>query len=281
MSEVKVVEDQGPDPKEGKSRPSSDTQFPYYDLRHAVDVAKTLHEKAGGRCDRDQLAVLIGHSSTRSGAFLSKISAVKMFGLIEEGSDSVVRITGRGKRIVAPVKQEDAQSAKVEAFLDVELFRKIYEEFKSTTLPDEVGLKNLLKNEYGIVESRLGATVRILLDSAEYAGFFEMGGGARDRLVKPVITPKDQADEAPAAVLPPDDRQDNGIEGETKTTEPVTGGGGSGSGGGGEGDIDPAIYGLLQRLPASGTPLSDKRRKALIDAFTSLVNFIYPEADEQ
>ena len=38
--------------------------------------------------------------------------------------------------------------------------------------------------------------------------------------------------------------------------------------------------GLIQNLPAVGSRLGPKRRAALIDAFKSTINFIYPEDEE-
>lgn len=57
-------------------------------------------------------------------------------------------------------------------------------------------------------------------------------------------------------------------------------GGNGGGGGGDDTGIDPAIVGLLKRLPKGGTPMTAKRRKALIDAFTNLVEFIYPDVED-
>lgn len=273
MADLSAVQD-GPaeDPKAGKSRPSSDVQFPYYDLAAAIDVASTIHNRAGGSCDREQLATMLGHKGVRSGAFVSKISAVKMFGLVDEEGDTV-RLSRRGSNIVAQITEAEAKRAKVDAFLDVELFRLVYERYQGNSLPADVGLRNLLETEYGIVESRVGATVRVMLDSAEEAGFFEIAGN-RTRMVKPLVSTGAAVEEpkveerTPPDDPPPPERQ-------------KFGGGSGGSGGsGGGGDIDPAILGLLQRMPPGGTPISAKRRDEFIKAFTAVVSFIYPVADD-
>lgn len=271
MAEIKAVSDPVEDPKKGKPRPQSDTQFPYYPLSDAVAVADALHNRAGGVCDREQLAAMLKHKSVRSGAFLSRIAAAKMFGLVDQGDDLKLRLTRRGKDIVAPAFPQRAALAKVDAFLDVELFRKVYEQFRGIGLPDEVGLKNLFEVDYGIVGSRIGPTVRVMLDSADDAGFFATTGN-RSQMVKPVVGAGGNEHTPPLpADNPPADTSRHG------------GGGGGGNGGGGGQDtsgIDPAILGLLKRLPPAGTPLSAKRRKQFVDAFTHTVAFIYPEAEE-
>ena len=266
MSTIKAVKQTEADPKQGKPRPKSGVSFPYFDLAQSIEVAKTMHEKAGGTCDRAQLATLLGYSGIKNGSFLSRVAAAKMFGLIEETDDQRVRVSARGRSIVAPISEAQAAKAKVDAFLGVDLFKKIYDAYHGTTLPEQAGLRNLLATDYQVVPDRISPTVRVMMDSAEQAGLFKAAGN-RTRMVMPLagsatVTPPT---EPPAEPPPP----------------PRHGGSGGGGNGGGydTGNIDPAILGLLQRLPPGGTPLTSKRRKTLIDAFTATVSFIYPDAD--
>jgi hypothetical protein len=268
MSALKAVNEPEQDPKSGKPKQKSGTRFPYYDLADAVMVARTIHDKAGGLCERAALATFLGHKGINSGAFLTRISAARMFGLIDQTDDLKFRVTPRGLAIVAEVSPHLADRAKAEAFLAVDLFKKIYDQFYGTTLPAEVGLRNLLETEYKIVPDRIIPTVRIMNASAEYAGFFKASGD-RSKMVMPVSLPVGGV-QSPPPPKPQDQHQQNGGG---------TGGGGGRGGGGGGGNIDPAIQGLMDRLPQPGTSLSSKKRKALIDAFTYLVGYIYPEPE--
>lgn len=268
METVKAVRPQEPDPKAGKPRAKSGVSFPYWDLNSAVEVAKVMHDRAGGVCDNTQLAPLLGYSGVSNGSYRTRVSSAKMFGLIEDTEDRRLRVSARGRAIVAPVNSTDERNARVAAFLSVELFKRVFDEYNGATLPENVGLRNLLQ-QYQVVPDRIAPTVRILLDSAEQAGLFEVAGN-RTRMVMPVggVTPapSTQPPPPPPADVPPPRTQF---------------GGGSGGGGGNDGtDIDPAILGLLKRLPPGGTPMSHKRRTALIAAFTNVVGFIYPDADD-
>ena len=274
MTTMKAVKETEPDPKQGKPRAKSGVMFPYYDLAQSIAVAKDMHEKAGGQCDRAQLAALLGYSGVANGAFLTRVSAAKMFGLIEETDDQKLRVSARARSIIAPISAEQAASAKVEAFLAVDLFKKIYDQYHGTTLPEQVGLKNLLETEYKVVADRIPATVRIMLSSADQAGFFKAGG--RGRMVMPLSgAAAANSATANAPVAPPVQQS---------PAPPRPGGNGGDGGDGGNGSdgteqIDPAIVGLLRKLPTAGTALTTKRRKQLIDAFTAVVGFIYPDAD--
>ncbi len=260
MTERQAVAESADDPRKGKSRaPQSEIQVPYYDLENAVNVARALHAKAGGICDRAQLAALLGHT-VKSGAFMSRIGAARMFGLVERADGARLRVTTRGRAIVAPVDPQRAAQAKVDAFLSVELFRKVHHDYEGASLPDAAGLRNMFENDYGIVKSRAAPTVRIMRRSAEYAGFFDTVGSSQ--MVKPMNLPEDpqQVDN--------DDQADSRDEPRGNSDVTDTSG------------IDPAIIGLLQRLPPGGTPLPAVKRKQLIAAFTSVVKFIYPEPED-
>ena len=268
MAAVKAVKTAEQDPKTGQSRPQSGARFPYYDLEDSVKVARTIHEKAGGLCDRSQLAALLGHKGINSGAFLTRLAAARMFGLIETTPDLKFKLTQRGQAIIAPVSELAAERAKIDAFMSVDLFKRIYDQFHGTTLPADVGLKNLFETTYQIVPARSLPTVRIMLSSADFAGLFKTAG-SRNRMAMPVTLPGSTGTTAPPQ--PP--------TAESKGNGGGNGGGGNGGGDDGLGGIDPAIVGLLRRLPPGGTPMSGKRRKALIEAFTSTISWVYPEAD--
>src|SRR5207247_532850 len=87
MAEIQAVKDPVPDPKVGKQRPKSGVTFPYYNLAQSIEVAKVMYEQAGGVCDRSQLAAMLKYKGTNNGGFLSRVSAAKMFGLIEPTAD--------------------------------------------------------------------------------------------------------------------------------------------------------------------------------------------------
>ena len=260
MADTKAVKNPAADPKTGRQRPQSKTRFPYRKLSEAVRVAHEIHD-AGGSCARDQLAALMGHKSTRSGSFVTRLGSAKMFGLVEKASDGKFRTTQRGKDIVAPVSSQREAKAKVDAFLAVELFRRVYQQHEGSGLPGEAGLRNLLESDYGVIKSRIRPTVRIMLDSAEYAGFFDTAGD-RSRMVIPVALSGDDLPRTPRSRDPKRERS-----------------GGKG-GGDGSGEIEMALRGLLRSLPAAGTPMSAKRRDTLVSAFTGVIAYLYPDPED-
>lgn len=262
MPKIKVVNEAS---REGASSRSG-IASPYFDLGASITVADAIYKKGGGTCSPDQLAHWLGYKSTASGTYLTRVSAAnKHFGLIDVASDRIT-VTERAKTILAPVMPEDALNAKIDAFLAVPLFSKVFEQFRGGSLPPEVGLKNLFLTQYKILPDRVAQAVRVFLNSAEQAGFFTATGD-RSRLIKPVvnsspITPPSQAVEQ----TPPPEK--------TRWA----GGGGTGSGDGTAG-VHSAIIGLLRELPSPGTPWSSQKKQRFLDAFKATVDFIYPEED--
>jgi hypothetical protein len=264
MTAVKAVDD-SPDPKAGKSRPKSGTSFSYYDLDQSVEVARTMHRQAGGTCDRAQLAAMLGYSGINNGSFLTRVSAAKLFGLIEEIEGRRLQVSVRGRAIIAPVTPPDESRARLEAFLSIELFKAVYDRFYGGTLPGEAGLRNLLENEYHVVPKAVAMACRVMIASAEQAGLFTTAGPTR--MVAPVTLPG----ATPPTPTPPIEVREQSQHG----------GGNGGNGGGRGGDtgegIDPAFLAMLRRLPNPAEPLSEKRRKTAIEAFSNILDLVYPE----
>ncbi|KRC11071.1 hypothetical protein ASE11_19520 [Hydrogenophaga sp. Root209] len=164
------------------------TAFPSYDLASTVEVPRVLHVKGGGQATPDQLAAHLGYKGTNNGAYITRVAAARAFGLINKAGPVFIP-TPLAHQILSPVYPHDVKKALVDAFLNVELFRRIYEDFKGKELPPEFGLLNALRNQYGVVPGRIKDAYRILMESADTAGFFSTKAGARTHLIMPLVTP--------------------------------------------------------------------------------------------
>lgn len=264
-----------PKAAKGASRPRSEVSFPYYDLDAAIEVAQKIHDEAGGSCSREQLAPMLGYSGTKNGGFLSKLGSARMFGLVEE-VNGMLRPTQLAAQVYAPVHATDAQRAKAQAFLNVELFEKVYERFKGQPLPTNQGLENLLRVEFKVVPAQIKNAIRTLHESAESAGFFNAAG--RGRLVMPLAAnqkssilpvgaggPVDESVQSPPAQAPQKSQQQPHAR--TPASE--------------EANIPAAIYGLIRDLPPEGTTMSKAKRQRLINAFQASINWLYPDESEE
>lgn len=250
-------------PVNEKSRESgaarSGITSPYFDLAASIAVAEAINNNGGGTCSPEQLAAWLGYKSINSGTYMTRVSAAgKHFGLIEVSGNSIT-LTERAKKIISPVMPADSVDAKIDAFLAVPLYAKVYDNFRGNTLPPEIGLKNLFLNSYKILPDRVPQAVRVFLNSAEQAGFFSATGD-RSRLVKPSVQTSSNSSQQPLQ------------QEEVSAPEKPRGSGGDGPHG-----VHSAIVGLLRELPAPGTPWSTQKKQRFLDAFKATVDFIYPE----
>jgi hypothetical protein len=252
----------GPGPKSG-------TPYAYFDLNDSLEVARAVHDRGGGSCARDLVAVALGYSTTKSGAFVSRIYAAKAFGLITIAGDSIAT-TERAISILHPVMESDEIVGRRDAFLAVPLFQKVYEKYKGGPLPQESGLKNLLKTEYGIVEDRIKPALRVMLASAEQAGFFAAAGN-KSRMIAPtgiVHTGVGKLDALPSK-----------LEGEGQPERSKQQSTSSGGGGDGSGSVHPALIAMLRELPRSGSVWQKSKKELFMIAFRSIIDVVYPDQE--
>jgi len=236
---------------------------PYFDLKDSIDVAKAVHDRGGGQCARDLVAAALGYSTTKSGAFLSRLSAAKQFGLIRINGD-VVSTTEASVAILHPVMDSEEVSARRDAFLSVPLFQKVYERFKGGSLPQEAGLMNLFKSEFKISDERLKPAVRVMLASAEQAGFFIAGG--RTRLIAPGGSQSAVPKSEPLKTDPIEAPTDRAKTAPPAITE-------------GSANVHPALIAMLRELPRSGTEWPPAKKDRFMTAFRSIVDVVYPDPE--
>lgn len=242
---------------------------PYFDLAASIAVAKIIQQQGAGTSSSQQLAHWLGYKSTNSGTYATRLSAAtKHFGFIENSGDTFV-ITERAKIILAAATPEDAIAAKIEAFLAVPLFARVYEQFRDTQFPPEVGLKNLFLNTYKILPDRVAQAVRVFLNSAEQAGFF-VSNGDRSRLIKPSVKKKSQAFEyttIPGTATPQSSMASAQQEAGDKNRESA--------------NVDPAVTSLLRKLPMPGKSWTSAEQTRFLAAFTHIIQFLYPPKDDE
>jgi hypothetical protein len=237
---------------------------PYFDLDDSIAVAKVVHDRGGGTCARDLVAASLGYSTTKSGAFSSRISAAKQFGLIRVEGD-VIATTDRAISILHPVMESDAIVGRRDAFLSVPLFQKVYDKFKGGSLPQEIGLQNLFKSEYKIGEERLKPALRVMLHSAEQAGFFSVAGN-KSRMIAPTGVVHTGAGKLEAGAS----KADSEINLERqRASVPVEGPTG----------VHPALTAMLRELPRPGTEWPPSKKDRFITAFRSILDVVYPDPE--
>jgi len=92
-----------------------------------------------------------------------------------------VTLTELGAAVVDPLTCDDA---KVRAFLEVPLYRQLYDKFAGVLLPADAGLEAEIE-ALGVTPKSVARARQTLMRSATVAGFFTAG---KDRLVRPPVS---------------------------------------------------------------------------------------------
>jgi len=231
------------------SRERSTIKFPYEDLSSAEDVVRAVHRRYGGRAGYDQIAAELG-ASPMSGAFRNKVSAARTFGFVMVDRQGAVTPTPLGMRLL---DEQTASDAKMQGFLNVPLYAKLYADFPGVRLPDDKGLENAMKGA-GVASKQVTTARQVFQRSAQQAGFFHQG---RDRLVKPpqgIVTESGYAEERT------DGRQEEGQPGM---------------------QADPLLASLFQKLPPSSEGFPKGQRKNFVTALEAIFTIVYGPDDEE
>lgn len=231
------------EPSGGESKERSTIGFPYAPLGDALELAAAIQSNVGtGTISDDQLAPAINLSHKSSG-YRTRLSASRMFGLIEQG-DGGHRLSDLGKRIV---DEKQARAAKADAFLNVPLYRRVYDEHKGSTIPPAAALEREFLG-FGVAPKQTTRARQVFERSAEQAGYFEVG---RDRLVRPTVRQGDEPERE-------EKKKNDGGDGE------------------GPSDFHPFIKGLLKTLPKNeGDPWSGQERVKWLRLAASAFDMIY------
>ena len=236
---------------EGGERERSTIAFPYLDLDDAAEIAKAVHEVGGASCQWDQLAAKLD-AAAKGGAFRQRVMTAKMFGYLTYDRGTVT-LTDSGKRL-SDTDQEKA--ARVEGFLAIPLYNRIYEDFKGSTLPPPSALETHMAN-VGVAPKQKDKARQVFQRSATQAGFFQYGNS---KLVMPSI--KASAAAVPAPAIQPEPEPERKKE---ENDSPR---------------LHPLIEGLLKELPEPKTEWPIEERRNWLEMVSGIFNVIYKTSDD-
>lgn len=236
MGDEATTEPAATQPNPGMKRQRTQIAFPYTDLQRSKDLTTKVVELGGaGPVELTQLAAAMNQTAD-GGTFRGRLSAARMFGLIEYNSDTA-HITELGKAML-DVNQEAA--AKAEAFLKVPLYAKLYDQYQGYPLPQAAAIQRQMIM-YGLPSKQVERARQAFASSIDTAGFINSSG----RFIKPITNQK------PASEVAGGGRSEPGpTDRFRKPAGPFFGGGGTGNEP--PGDVSKLLLDLLD--PATMTP---------------------------
>lgn len=202
--------------------------YPQVTLEQALTIAQEIKAKnAGNPWATEDVAAAIGRSA-KTNEFYYLTAASRDFGLTEGTRNTAqISLTELGRRAVYARTPEEEAAAKKEAFLRVDIFKKVLEYYKGSDLPEMKYLGNTLEREFALASENHEEFSRLFRENCEYLGItagqedihYDEGTEAQDepRASKPTVTmgePKGKTKLKAFVIMPfveKDDRRPKGF----------------------------------------------------------------------
>lgn len=128
--------------------------YPRVPLERALNVMAAVKIKNGGNpLDPSLVAEYCGLSPTNND-FVYLLSAASQFGLTTGTIRSEgIALTDLGRRLAYAGSQAEEELIKKEAFLSVDVFKRVLEHYRGSQLPELKYLGNTLTNQFGLPEA--------------------------------------------------------------------------------------------------------------------------------
>lgn len=161
--------------KEAKKIRLKSPKFPAMALDKAIEVIKEA-SKLGKSFQQETFASFglrrDAKGSTKSGAFLRRIAALKYFGLIEAKGNQI-ELTKITDLILYPKDDQERVEAIKESFLRPILFKKLYDAIEKEVPIKKEYLASMAVREYGITPKAVEVFVSSFINSAKFAGLLK------------------------------------------------------------------------------------------------------------
>jgi hypothetical protein len=176
---------------------------PHLKLSEAFALAVAIWEQGAGHCSFDVLSK-ITNNSTSSSSFLKKFNALKAYGLIEPSKSEVI-LTDNGRNVVAPASPLLEAAARKMAFLNIDVYAKVYERHRGKLMPADEFLRNIIEVDCGIPRELSETWVVYFKDAVNAAGLlFNRSDGKIQITEAPILpTPQLEAVTVPGPKLEP------------------------------------------------------------------------------
>ena len=190
------------------------------------------------------------NQTAAGGTFRSMLGAARSFGLVETQHGGFVSMTRLGRNVLDDAERSNALA---EAFLNVPLHAKMYEQYQGNALPPPAAVERHMEG-LGVPPKQKERARQTFTKSARFAGFID---SSTERFIRPATAPDLPA--ASASELPK--------------------GGGDGNGGGL--NLDPLLVALLEKIPSVGDEWPKGQRIRWFRTFAMNVSQIYDTGEDE
>lgn len=146
--------------------------YPRVTLKKALEVVRAIKEKNGGNPLEPALVAEYCNLSPSTSDFVYLLSAASQFGLTTGTIRSQeIALTDFGRQLAYAGSPAEEEALKKQAFLHVDLFRRVLEHYKGSQLPELKYLGNTLTKQFGLPEPLHEEFSRVFRENTDQLGF--------------------------------------------------------------------------------------------------------------
>lgn len=181
--------------QKSKSKQKNGRPYPRVALEKALKIAQAIKEKNGGNAwPPEQVAAAVGVSS-RTPGFFYQTSAAQAFGLTKGTRDaSKIELDSLGHAIVYAGNAEDEVRNKQKAFFNIDIFKKVFEHYGGSSLPETKYLSNTLENEFNLSPEFHDEFIQLFKDNCKFLGLESAGNLPPDSEVGSLVMKEKSVD---------------------------------------------------------------------------------------
>lgn len=172
-----------------KSAPFKSPKFPRTTLEKALEIAYALKDKNGGNpWEPEEIRKAVGVGQGNSWYALT--AASRDYGLTSGTRDSPkIALEELGREIVYAPDPATELALKKQAFLNIDIFKRVLEYYKGSNLPDMKYLGNVLTKEFGLEAEMHDEFAKTFRENSQYLGITSGLPSADDTGISDAISP--------------------------------------------------------------------------------------------
>ena len=149
--------------------------FPKNTLEDAITILKAIDEKnAGNPMHATDLCSAVGFASL-DWRFTDLLKSANLYGLVNgSGSKALVHVEPIGQEIISPSSSQERRKALLEAFKNVEDFKKVEEFYGNKRIPEDEFFYNTLIRTFNIPRDRVDKFAEVFMKNINFLKAFNV-----------------------------------------------------------------------------------------------------------
>lgn len=148
--------------------------FPQNSMEAAIKLIQQIEEKYAGKPTKaENLVKLAGYNKPNDWRFLVLLRSCNQYGLTTgAGEKAVISLTPLSQDILAPSSPVQRQKALLQAFHNVDLFKRVSDYYAGKKIPDDEYFGNTLVREFDVPRDRIPTFIQVFSENLNYLRAF-------------------------------------------------------------------------------------------------------------